>query len=77
MFTQQHYEKLAELISKHLVENEQQWQEPTCGARRDVLTGFAHELIAVFEKENPKFKPFKFIEAAFGKANELRKPKEK
>ena len=83
MFTQQHYEKLAETISNHLVEIEksrfssEQMDAGQHDAANSALTAFAYDLIKIFEKENPKFKPFKFIEAAFGKANDLRKPKEK
>lgn len=80
VFTQQHYEKLAATISEHLVSIEERGKTTAADpdettAARNALTEFAHALIKIFEAENPKFKPFKFIEAAFGKANETRKEK--
>jgi len=78
VFTQNHYIKIAAAIDEDLRRNDADVTIPSNDRdlKRKTITEFAHGLITMFEADNPKFKKFQFIEAAFGPSNALRATKE-
>lgn len=73
VFTQNHYEQLADLIDRHMTE----LIHANTGAEQKAVSEFAYEMIKMFQADNPKFKPMMFMERAFHRSNELRTTKEK
>lgn len=67
MFTQKHYVALADLIHKRRVYIKKSGSEgetfDQTESRIDELNTLVLALSAIFEKDNPKFKKFTFIEA--------------
>ena len=78
VFTQNHYIKIAAAIDEDLRRNDADVTIPSNDRdlKRKTIAEFAHGLITMFEADNPKFKKFQFIEAAFGPSNALRATKE-
>lgn len=66
MFSQQHYAKVAELIKDQRVRIETDRTMPPVDkdAQHKAINEFQAALIKTFEDDTPKFKTFKFIEAA-------------
>jgi hypothetical protein len=68
VFTQQHHELLAETIERTVRSLDYDKDE----AGRQAVALFTENLIIALEKDNPKFKRLRFIEAAFAKVNAAR-----
>ena len=68
MFTQQHYEAFARQIEESVMA----YDASNDPEGRRVLVKFLDDMCAVFERDNPKFKKLRFIEAALAKANAMR-----
>lgn len=68
MFTQQHYELLAKTLEESVMRADKANDEPA----RLALVEYVHTLTMALEKDNPKFKKLRFIEAALAKANAAR-----
>lgn len=66
MFSQQHYAKVAELIKAQRVRIETDHTMPPVDkdAQHKAINELQAALIKTFEDDNPKFKTFRFIEAA-------------
>lgn len=68
MFTQQHYEAFARTIESSVMSYDLRGD----AEGRRVTVELLNNMIAEFEKDNPKFKKLKFIESALAKANAVR-----
>jgi hypothetical protein len=65
MFSQQHYEVIANTIGSRVMQADKAGDTRS----RQIMIEYLNDLIEMFEKDNPKFKKLRFIEAALGKAN--------
>lgn len=66
MFTQQHYTKIAEVIRQQRtrIDSDKAMPHLDKEAEHHAISELQAALIKIFEKDNPKFQPFKFIEQA-------------